>query len=192
MIRSHGFRASPMTCRERAPMSVSSLHGYNAAGQIASRGSFERRLFVRGLCRGDHLYAVNGLNQYSAVGSGALVYDATMAILKQWRRKLYHDVENRLVAATRDMTTSIVCLHPWSRLFPSRRTPPHRSNFFTTGTESEFSFSAAGRLHWSLNFSVRQTEQSSHLVRGNRTPQSYSLQTDHQVLSCRSPTAWDH
>jgi RHS repeat-associated protein len=85
----HDFGGSAVT------HDVTFAYAYSPASQIVSR-TISSDLYVYIPAGGDTGYSVNGLNQYTQVGGGAVVHDAKGNLTQEGPRALSYNSENRL------------------------------------------------------------------------------------------------
>ena len=87
---------------------TSSTFGYNPANQISSQSRTNDAYAFTGHVAATNSYTVNGLNQYTAVNTGPLGYDANGNLAATSGTSLTYDVENRLVSAVGTLNASLV------------------------------------------------------------------------------------
>jgi RHS repeat-associated protein len=90
--------------------------GYNPASQITSFGRSNSSYVHVGYTPASNGYTVNGLNQYTAVGAGALGYDSNGNLASNSGTSFTYDVENRLVSVAGTLTANFV-YDPLGRLY---------------------------------------------------------------------------
>lgn len=90
--------------------------GYNPAGQITAYNRANDLYVYGAYTPATTAYAVNGLNQYTLVGGGALGYDSNGNLATNGTSSFTYDVENRLVVSAGALATTMV-YDPLGRLF---------------------------------------------------------------------------
>lgn len=93
-----------------------STFGYNPANQITSQSRTNDAYAFAGYTATSNSYAVNALNQYTAVGVGSLGYDSNGNLVATGGTSFNYDVENRLISAVGTRNASLV-YDPNGRLF---------------------------------------------------------------------------
>jgi len=91
--------------------------GYNVASQTASTTRDNDAYAWGGHANVDRPYAVNGLNQYSSVGTDSYTYDANGNLTADGTTTYVYDVENRLVSHTTAGVTATLTWDPMGRLW---------------------------------------------------------------------------
>jgi len=81
--------------------------GYNPANQITQQTRSNSGYAFTGYATASTSYAANGLNQYTAVGAGALGYDANGNLTSTGGTTFGYDVENRLISASGTLNASL-------------------------------------------------------------------------------------
>lgn len=94
----------------------SARFAYNPASQITTYTRGSDAYAYNAYTPATTAYAVNGLNQYTAVGAGALGYDSNGNLATNGTSSFTYDVENRLVVSAGALATTMV-YDPLGRLF---------------------------------------------------------------------------
>ncbi|MES2452496.1 MAG: RHS repeat-associated core domain-containing protein [Pseudomonadota bacterium] len=95
---------------------ATSSFSYNPANQIVQKTRSNDAFAYSGHTAQSTSYATNGLNQYTAVGAGALGYDSNGNLASTGATSFTYDVENRLVTAAGTLNADLV-YDPLGRLF---------------------------------------------------------------------------
>ncbi|MFT3791438.1 MAG: RHS repeat-associated core domain-containing protein [Rudaea sp.] len=93
-----------------------SLGGYDAASEVKSQTLSANAYAWTGFANANRAYTTNGLNQYSAVATASLTYDANGNLTSDGSTSYAYDRENRLLRATGASTATLV-YDPLGRLF---------------------------------------------------------------------------
>jgi RHS repeat-associated protein len=97
-------------------LNTTTTFGYNPASQITSQLRTNDAYAFAGYSTASNSYAVNGLNQYTAVGAGSLGYDSNGNLAATSGTSFTYDVENRLVNAVGTLNASLA-YDPMGRLW---------------------------------------------------------------------------
>jgi RHS repeat-associated protein len=124
---------------------IASSFGYNYASQITSFGRSNTGYAYAAYTTASNAYAVNGLNQYTAVGAGSLGYDSNGNLASNGGTTFTYDVENRLVSATGTLTTTMV-YDPLGRLFQTYDGGSVTRQFLYDGDERIAEYNGASGL----------------------------------------------
>jgi len=107
---------------------------YNPASQIVTRTRSNDAYASSSESNAAVGYAVNGLNQYTTVGTATLAYDANGNLSSDGTRTYRYDAENRLVTATGSQTATLV-YDPLGRLFQTSGGAAGTTQFLYDGDE---------------------------------------------------------
>jgi len=118
---------------------------YNSASQIVSQNRSNDAYDFATYVAGATSYAVNGLNQYTAVGAGALGYDSNGNLASTGGTTLTYDVENRLVSAAGTLNTNMV-YDPLGRLFQTSGGASGTTRFLYDGDALVAEYDGAGAM----------------------------------------------
>ncbi|WP_332712840.1 RHS repeat domain-containing protein [Sphingomonas sp. ZT3P38] len=153
---------------------ITETFGYNPASQITSIGRSNDSYAHVGYTTATNTYAVNGLNQYTAVGAGALGYDSNGNLASNGGTSFTYDVENRLVSAVGTLTANFV-YDPLGRLYSLT----DGTTFLYDGDELISEHDAAGTL---LRRYVHGPGDDDPLLwyQGTGLTLRFSVQSDHQ------------
>jgi RHS repeat-associated protein len=153
---------------------VTSTFGYNPASQITSLDRSNDSYVYAGYTTATNAYAVNGLNQYTGVGAGALGYDSNGNLASNGGTSFTYDVENRLVSAAGTLMANLV-YDPLGRLYSLT----DGITFLYDGDELISEYNAAGTL---LRRFVHGPGDDDPLLwyAGYSLNSRYSIQSDHQ------------
>ncbi|MEG3150223.1 RHS repeat-associated core domain-containing protein [Sphingomonas sp. ZT3P38] len=156
---------------------VASTFAYNPASQMVTRTRSNDTYAFAGYVPASNSYAVNDLNQYTAVGAGALGYDSNGNLASNGGTSFTYDVENRLVSAAGTLTTAMT-YDPNGRLFQTVGTSGTR-RFLYDGDELVLEYDAAGNV---LRRYVHGPAEDDPLLwyEGAGLTDRRSLQSDHQ------------
>lgn len=156
---------------------MASTFTYNPASQMVSRTRSNDTYAFAGYVPASNSYAVNGLNQYTAVGAGALGYDSNGNLASNGGTSFTYDVENRLVSAAGTLATAMT-YDPNGRLFQTVGTSGTR-RFLYDGDELVLEYDAAGNV---LRRYVHGPAEDDPLLwyEGAGLTDRRSLQSDHQ------------
>ena len=119
--------------------------GYNPANQITQRTRSNDAFAYAGYTTQSAGYAANGLNQYTAVGVGALGYDSNGNLASTGSTSLTYDVENRLVTATGALNANLV-YDPVGRLFQVSSAATGVTQFLYDGDALVAEYDGAGAM----------------------------------------------
>lgn len=122
---------------------VTTSFGYNPASQVISRTRSNLAYQFTGLVNQSNAYAVNGLNQYTSVGSAAFAYDANGNLTSNGSGTYVYDVENRLVAGPNGAS---LVWDPLGRLFQSSGNSHPATRYLYDGDALVAEYDAAGTM----------------------------------------------
>jgi len=105
---------------------------YNPASQITGLNRSNAAYAFTGYVAASNSYAVNGLNQYTAVGAGSLGYEANGNLAATGGTSFRYDVENRLVTAAGTLNLNLV-YDPLGRLWQTSGGALGKSQFVYDG-----------------------------------------------------------
>ncbi|MFL6801497.1 MAG: RHS repeat-associated core domain-containing protein, partial [Sphingomicrobium sp.] len=94
----------------------------SSASQISSETRDNDGYAFTGISAANKAYAVNGLNQYNAVGGTGYLYDASGNLTYDGFNAFTYDGENRLVSALAAGQTTTLTYDPLGRLFQTLKT----------------------------------------------------------------------
>jgi RHS repeat-associated protein len=116
---------------------------YNPASQLLSQTRDNDTYAWTGATLGVTSYSVNGLNQYTAVGSTTQTYDANGNLKTDGGVTFNYDVENRLVSASGAVNATLT-YDPFGRLFQSSGAPA--TTFLYDGDSLIAEYDASGNV----------------------------------------------
>lgn len=120
---------------------------YDPASQITQQNRDSDAYAFTGYTTASTPYVSNGLNQYTAVGGGALTYDSNgnLASTGAGGTNFTYDVENRLVSATGTLNTLMV-YDPLGRLFQTSGGTSGTTQFLYDGNALVAEYNGGGSL----------------------------------------------
>lgn len=121
---------------------ATSLFGYNPANQIISHTRDNDAYSYPSYYNVDRAYAANGLNQYTAAGAVAFVYDANGNLVGDGVNNYTFDAENRLVASSNGV---VLNYDPTGRLFQVAG-PRGTAQFLYDGDQLAAEYDGVGNL----------------------------------------------
>jgi RHS repeat-associated protein len=124
---------------------AASTFGYNPASQIVSDQPTNSAFVWQGAVAGTQAYAVNGLNQYTAVGAAAFGYDADGDLISDGHSTYGYDAENRLISASGAVTATLV-YDPLGRLWQTTGPATGVTTFLHDGDQIAIEYNGAGTL----------------------------------------------
>jgi len=117
---------------------------FNVAGQIASQTRSNDSYSWTGAAAINRNYAVNGINQYSAVAGTGHTYDANGNLTSDGSTTFLYDIENRLVSASGAKTASLT-YDPMGRLWQVTGTSTN-TRFLYDGDELVAEYDSSGTM----------------------------------------------
>jgi RHS repeat-associated protein len=118
---------------------------YNPASQIATRTTNNSAYFFAGGIDVNRSYSVNGLNQYTAVGTATLNYDPNGNLTGDGSNAYLYDVENRLVSVS-GPTSATLRYDPLGRLYETSGGSAGVTRFLYDGDELVGEYNNAGTM----------------------------------------------
>ncbi|MFL6740825.1 MAG: RHS repeat-associated core domain-containing protein [Sphingomicrobium sp.] len=118
----------------------------NQASQISSETRDNDGYAFTGITAANKAYAVNGLNQYSAVGGTGYLYDAGGNLTYDGFNAFTYDGENRLVSALAAGQTTTLTYDPLGRLWRVAKTGAGDTRFLYDGDALVAEYNNAGVL----------------------------------------------
>lgn len=122
---------------------VTSTFAYSPASQIVGKIRSNDGYAFSEYTLATNAYAANGLNQYTAVGTGALGYDSNGNLASNGGTSFTYDVENRLVSAVGTLNAALV-YDPLGRLFQTSSATTAVTQFAYDGDEEVGEYDASG------------------------------------------------
>ncbi|HZC38039.1 MAG TPA: hypothetical protein VE221_05115 [Sphingomicrobium sp.] len=118
--------------------------GLSPASQIGSE-TRDNDAYAWPVSAASKAYAVNGLNQYTAVAGTAQTYDANGSLTGDGTNAYIYDGENRLVSATAAGVTATLTYDPLGRLFQVVKGAAN-TRFLTDGDAMVAEYDGSGAL----------------------------------------------
>ncbi len=150
--------------------------GYNPASQITSRGRSNNSYAFGAYISTNRSYAVNGLNQYAAVGGNSYGYDSNGNLTSDGGIAYTYDAENRLVVSS---TGASLTYDPLGRLYQTYSPSTGVTRFYHDGDQLTIELSDSGAI---LRRYVHGTGEDDPLLwyEASGLISRRSLQIDHQ------------
>lgn len=130
---------------------VSLAYGYNPASQLSSQTIDNDSFAWNGHAAGEKAYAVNGLNQYTAVAATPHTYDANGNLITDGTNSYVYDAENRLVSGTAAGQTTMLTYDPMGRLWQVVKGAAD-TRFLYDGDELAIEYDEVGAVRWRYYF----------------------------------------
>jgi RHS repeat-associated protein len=122
---------------------VTSTFGYNPASQIVSRTRDNNAYAFTGYVGVNRSYAVNGLNQYGAVGGNSYGYDSNGNLTSDGTIAYTYDAENRLLTSS---TGTSLTYDPLGRLYESYKASTGTTRFLYDGDQLTAEYDGSGNM----------------------------------------------
>ncbi|MDH4744197.1 RHS repeat-associated core domain-containing protein [Sphingomonas sp. CBMAI 2297] len=150
--------------------------GYNPASQITTKARSNNSYAFGAYTSTNRSYAVNGLNQYSAVGSNNYGYDSNGNLTSDGGIAFTYDAENRLVVSS---TGASLTYDPLGRLYQTYSPSTGVTRFYHDGDQLTMELSGSGAI---LRRYVHGTGVDDPLLwyEASGLTMRRSLQIDHQ------------
>ena len=154
--------------------SVTFGFSYNPAGQIVQETRDNDAYAFTGSVNSNRAYQVNGLNQYTSVGSAAFQYDPNGNLVSDGTTTFGYDAENRLVQTGGGVTLTY---DPLGRLFQTSGGAKGVTQFLYDGDKLLDEYDGAGAIKARY---VHGTGEDTPEMWIDRTGSSHMLFADHQ------------
>ncbi|WP_158298850.1 RHS repeat domain-containing protein [Sphingomonas psychrotolerans] len=122
---------------------LTTTYAYNPASQIVTRTRSNSAYAFAGYVSVNRSYAVNGLNQYGAVGGNSYGYDSNGNLTSDGTTAYTYDAENRLVVTSAGASLTY---DPLGRLFETYKASTGTTRFLYDGDQLTAEYDGSGNM----------------------------------------------